>query len=135
MRPRLIQYRKPRKAEEDGLHLFVADCLRRFCRPGVVWWHTPNGGKRSKASAARLKKMGVRAGVPDFIFIDKPGVSFLELKSSVGVLSKEQRRFRDDVEGLAGFAVASTPEEAVNYLLGWGVLTRDPLRRVEGIAA
>jgi hypothetical protein len=29
-------------------------------------WHTPNGGKREKIEAARLKAQGVVAGVPDY---------------------------------------------------------------------
>lgn len=28
-------------------------------------YHIPNGGKRNKAEAARLKRQGVKAGVPD----------------------------------------------------------------------
>lgn len=32
---------------------------------GVPVYAVPNGGKRSKAEAARLKDEGVRAGVPD----------------------------------------------------------------------
>lgn len=30
--------------------------------------HTPNGGKRNAREAARLKRMGVRAGWPDYFF-------------------------------------------------------------------
>ena len=34
--------------------------------PRLAWLHhTPNGGKRSKAAAGRLKAMGVVAGIPD----------------------------------------------------------------------
>jgi hypothetical protein len=34
--------------------------------PRLAWlYHVPNGGKRGKAAAGRLKAMGARAGVPD----------------------------------------------------------------------
>lgn len=31
----------------------------------VLLYHIPNGGKRGKREAAKLKRMGVKAGVPD----------------------------------------------------------------------
>jgi hypothetical protein len=34
--------------------------------PGIVAWHTPNGGKRDAFEAKRLKDMGVVSGVPDY---------------------------------------------------------------------
>lgn len=33
--------------------------------PGVITWHTPNGGKRDAFEAKRLKELGVLAGFPD----------------------------------------------------------------------
>ena len=30
-------------------------------------YHVPNGGSRNKAEASKLKRMGVRAGVPDLV--------------------------------------------------------------------
>jgi hypothetical protein len=37
--------------------------------PGVVAWHTPNGGSRHGAEAKRLKEMGVLAGIPDYFML------------------------------------------------------------------
>jgi hypothetical protein len=31
----------------------------------AVTWHTPNGGRRDKATAGKLKAQGVKAGIPD----------------------------------------------------------------------
>lgn len=31
----------------------------------AVTWHTPNGGRRDKVTAAKLKAQGVKAGIPD----------------------------------------------------------------------
>lgn len=50
-------------------------------------FHIPNGGKRGKIEAARLKRQGVRAGVPDLCIPvpskDKHGL-FIEMKKSEG---------------------------------------------------
>ena len=39
---------------------------------GIVWFHPPNGGSRHVAEAVKMKRMGVKAGVPDFVIIDRP---------------------------------------------------------------
>lgn len=54
---------------EDDEHAIVAQWLdwRR-----VLWWHTPNGGSRHSAEAAKLKRLGVRPGVPDFLIATAP---------------------------------------------------------------
>lgn len=51
-------------------HLALFDFLARIegREPDVKWaFHCPNGEKRDKATAAKLKRMGVRAGVPDIL--------------------------------------------------------------------
>ena len=55
----------------------------------------PNGGMRSKVTAALLQKEGVRAGVPDLILAipnerKKCGALFIEMKTAKGKLSSEQ---------------------------------------------
>jgi hypothetical protein len=37
--------------------------------PGVISWHTPNGGKRDRVEAIRFKMIGVEAGIPDYLFL------------------------------------------------------------------
>lgn len=66
-------------------------------------FHVPNGEKRDKATAARLKTMGVRPGVPDLIapfnnqapIAGRPAGTFVgctvEMKSEAGKLSPAQR--------------------------------------------
>lgn len=52
--------------KEDAMQIAVANYIR--CQyPKVFWFHCPNGGKRNKIEAAKLKKMGVRRGVPDVL--------------------------------------------------------------------
>lgn len=39
----------------------------------VLYTHPPNGGKRAKTFAIKLKLIGVRAGVPDLLIFDRKG--------------------------------------------------------------
>lgn len=59
-------------------------------------FHVPNGGSRHIAEAAKLKAMGVKAGVPD-IFLPVITARFnglwIELKNAKGVVSKEQQEW------------------------------------------
>ena len=65
--------------------------------PELKWlYHIPNGGKRGKAEAARLKRMGVKAGVSDlFLPVPRGGYHglYIEMKAKGGRLSKEQKEF------------------------------------------
>jgi hypothetical protein len=56
--------------------------------------HVPNGGARSKGEAGKLKAMGVKPGVPDFILTRANGIwrgLAIELKSEIGRLSFDQK--------------------------------------------
>lgn len=70
-------------------------CIRwfRLQYPNRIIFHIPNGGRRNIREAARLKKQGVLAGVPD-LFIPEPinyfGL-FIEMKSPDGKLSENQK--------------------------------------------
>lgn len=58
-------------------------------RPGVVAWHTPNGGNRSAAEGARFRAIGVEPGIPDYFFL-WGGLFALEFKKPGGPLSAAQ---------------------------------------------
>lgn len=58
----------------------------------------PNGGQRHPAIAAKLKREGVKRGVPDLCLpVARCGLHglYLELKAADGRLSNEQKRWRD----------------------------------------
>lgn len=63
--------------------------------------HIPNGGKRNIATAARLKKEGVKAGVPD-LFLPAPKGKwhglYIEMKALKGTLSENQRWWIDKLK-------------------------------------
>lgn len=104
---------------EDMLHIYTADVLRAFAVPRVVWWHTPNGGKRHISVAKQLKKMGTRAGVSDFVFLFEvaPRIAFLELKDADGRQEDAQKDFQRDVEAIGcPYFIARTPAEVDRVL-------------------
>lgn len=67
--------------------------------PELEWLHhVPNGGKRDRATAARLKAEGVKAGVPDIVLPVARGGYFglyIELKVDGGKTSANQDRWLD----------------------------------------
>lgn len=106
---------------EQKLHIGVASFLKVALPPGVIWFHVPNGGKRSKPEAALLKAMGARAGVPDLAFVLPNGqAAFIELKADGGRLSEAQLDFRDDAMALrCGYEVCTSIEEVERTLRRW----------------
>src|SRR3990167_6040993 len=98
---------------EHDVQIAVADALRLFVKPGIVWYHCPNGSFRNKREAAKLKAYGVLPGVPDLCFVLPPNgqAAYLELKAPKGCLSSGQEAFRDKaVAAGAKWATANTPE-------------------------
>lgn len=83
------------KREEDILQ---AECFQWFWNeyPHLrrTLFHVPNGGVRSKIEAARLKAMGVVAGVADLIFLYNQKAYVFELKSPTGTLEPDQVIFQ-----------------------------------------
>ncbi|WP_335951732.1 VRR-NUC domain-containing protein [Acinetobacter beijerinckii] len=64
-------------------------------------FHIPNGGSRNLIEASKLKKMGVKAGVPDLQLIIPNGLIhglWIELKSKAGKLQPSQRLMMQRLE-------------------------------------
>jgi hypothetical protein len=108
----MIRRRRP----EDEIHRAVCQHLRQRGVPGLVWWHTPNGGKRRPVEAAILKGLGTRAGVADLIFVHRGRPFALELKADDG---------RPTVEQMAAGGCACIVhglDRALRTLETWGLL-------------
>lgn len=89
-----------------------------------LMYHIPNGGKRSKAEAARFKAAGVKAGVPDIFLPTAHGGFFgcyIEMKREKGGrVSEPQKRYIDALQNEGYFvAVAHGMEEAKEFLLAY----------------
>lgn len=127
--------RAARPAKEINLHFMVADVLRRWRSPGWRCTHFPAGEYRHPATAARLKRMGLEPGWPDFILLAPQGgtgsilnplfggAHFLELKREGQDLTDYQQSFADycDANGYAYFWTADF-SEAVDQLKTWGAV-------------
>lgn len=119
---------------ELDLQRFTVQLLRLCARADCVWFHVPNGEYRSPRTAAKLKSMGVRAGVPDLALVLPDGgrTAFLELKTPKGRPSKEQKEFfRQATQAGALIGIAHTPEEVRRILTDWCVLDGHKIKIAE----
>lgn len=86
--------------------------------------HIPNGGKRDKKTAEKLKAEGVKAGVPDICLpVARKGYNnlYIELKRIGGKVSKEQEAWIDKLNRAGNKAVIKegwieAAKEIINYL-------------------
>lgn len=115
--------RSKRRRPEDIIHRAVAGHLRSRAADGVVWWHTPNGGKRSPIEAANFKRLGVLAGFPDFAALYKNNFYAMELKSEDGRPTTSQLEViaRLNEQG-AYTAIVYGLDPALRVLEAWGLL-------------
>ena len=108
---------------ENQIHSQIAQLLARALPVKVMWWHTPNGEARTAATGAKLKRMGVKPGVPDFLLYDR-ATGFLhciEVKADSGYLSDAQKGWMDlfTSSPTGRYAVARSMGEALNILHDW----------------
>ena len=83
-------------------------------------YHVPNEAKRSKATAARMARMGLRAGVPD-LCLDAPAGKYhglrIELKVEPNRPTEEQRRWLRNLRVSGYFAAACYSAAAAEALI------------------
>jgi hypothetical protein len=118
---------------EFALHCAVADMLRRWIMPGWVWTHFPAGearpsqiikGKRVSITGARLKRMGLHTGFPDFQFFHCDGqCAFLELKRKGATVDEDQEAIAQHLK-TAGhlYLVTDKLDVAIEALVDWEIL-------------
>jgi hypothetical protein len=113
---------------EEDIHLTCADWVfAQEARYPILQWlmHVPNGGRRSRGEAGKLRAMGVRKGVSDWILpFPSPSGRYsglaIELKSHRGTVSDEQQDFLDDAEA-AGWltAIVRSSDEFEKVVMTW----------------
>lgn len=107
-----------RETYEDGLQFAVAEWLDL---QGWLWTHFPAGEYRPVKVGAKLKRMGLKRGVPDCLIFEPWGYDgqvysgfgvVLELKSPKGKPTKEQREWLAALKerGWATFVCRTTSE-------------------------
>lgn len=117
------------RASETAIQKALVELIERTIHPNVVWTHIPNGELRAKATAAKLKDMGVKSGWPDLIFIRPDDVSSgtsvlaLELKADRGRASDEQKAVHERLRSCGvEVAVCFGLDEAMAQLKAWGII-------------
>lgn len=110
---------------EDSLQMNVVQYLD-YQYPQLLYWHTPNGGKRNPREAARFRKMGVKAGVADIVLFWKdehqPKWGAIELKAGKNSQTKEQGVFQYRCQWVGGFyTICRSLEEVIETLRQWRV--------------
>ena len=125
-----------RSQPEFRLHCVVADYLRATLSPDVLWFHIPNGEHRSKITGARLKRMGVRAGVADLMIAWRgpfgqhwqAEVLWIELKAAKGRPRLAQAQFQVDTHVVGHhYHVCHSLEEVEQVLRHYEVPSRGRL--------
>lgn len=107
---------------EDWHAKAVADHLKLFY-PKLMWWHTPNEGRRTGMDKLRMTTHGIRSGVSDILVIsdrpEKKGLC-LELKAGRNTTSANQKTFLNDMEA-CGWTTAVTydAKESIKLLNEW----------------
>jgi hypothetical protein len=124
------------RGPEDEIALVVGSALRTWTLEGrlhATWSCIPHEvGAVSKTSPAfrpaqaryaKCVAQGLIAGSGDYVFVGERQAGWIELKSSTGSLSPDQRDFRDWCAHVgARYAVCRSIEGVETTLRGWGML-------------
>jgi hypothetical protein len=97
--------KKPRKRPDDEEHRIQCACVEWFRLQYPQYAHNlfsiPNGGKRDKATAGKLKAEGALAGVADLQLArhsGQYGALFIEMKTRTGRQADTQRNWQQLIE-------------------------------------
>ncbi len=95
---------------------------------GVCYFAVPNGGKRNKITAIKLKAEGVKAGVPDISIVHEGQAFFLEVKrpksdlGAKGRLSTSQKEMIAKIEEAGGeVKVVYSVADTIEALIDWNI--------------
>jgi hypothetical protein len=111
------------KRPEQAIQRAVFEHLAWRGAPGILAWHTPTGGYRSKVEARIFSGLGVIPGLPDVFVLQNGCLHGLELKAPGGRISEVQAECHARLQ-VAGcrVAVASGLDAALEQLESWGLL-------------
>ncbi len=115
--------------EEDRIYVELVkqlEDLKKLKQTEGLWLHIPNqiSGNKNPIFGSLLKRMGKLPGAPDYVFIWRKKVGFIEMKTPKGPLSKEQKTFRDECERLEiPYSICRSIDECLNVLTKWGFLS------------
>lgn len=108
---------------EQAIQRAVVQHLRVRGIKGLVFFHVPNGGRRSSHEGAIFKSLGVRAGVSDLILVHDGKIFAMELKAPGGRATEAQMTFLSDIDAAGAFtAMPEGLDAALQTLEAWGLL-------------
>lgn len=108
---------------EDDIQIAAAQFLARALPAGVFWSAVnPQPGKVSKRMGALRKAMGLRAGVPDLMFIIGGRFLGIEMKRPGDYQRTNQKEVQSEIEAAGGaYVVCRSVEDVANALAAHGV--------------
>ncbi len=107
--------------ETDDCIIFIQTLERIIHHPAMTYLHhNPNGGKRPKGEAGKLKGMGTKPGIPDYTLFyrvnDAPGLH-LEFKAPGKKQTEEQIKWeRHFIDQGWRYVVVTSPEEGIEQV-------------------
>ena len=105
---------------EKALHKAVAQFLSLALTPPDFFTTFPLGGG-GKARGGQLRSVGTKAGIPDILLIRNGRVYWIELKTSRGTLSEQQKATGIDLRAAgSSWCVCRSVEEVEQRLIEWG---------------
>ena len=112
--------------EEQGQQIALlhwADMMMNQYPELDLMYHIPNEGKRSVSTGSRLKKLGLKAGVPDIVLpVARGGYHglYIEMKYGRNTLTDNQRQWMDALKKAGHLtAVCYSFMEAKDVILGY----------------
>lgn len=119
--------KKQRRHPGDAEHRLQCACVRwfRLQHPGLrhALFAIPNGGRRDKATGARLKEEGVVAGVADLILLHancEHHALLIEMKAGKGRQSQSQKEWQQMISADGyKYVVCRSLEEFVAEVNGY----------------
>lgn len=124
---------RKRNRPEEEIHGAIAAYCARMLPPSVFWTTIGHGGGGAVRGAI-LHGLGLKAGVPDMLFVYAGRAHFIEIKSAVGSLSKAQRACHAELyQAGARVATARGIDDVRLHFARWGLPSRDA--ETKGLAA
>jgi len=110
------------QGSEDDFQMAAA---RLLDLSGFVWFHPANERKATIQAGLRLKRKGVKSGLPDCMILT-PSHSFngaaIELKSKNGIISDNQKSWADKLELTNWYVIrkCQSLDDVINFIEWWG---------------
>lgn len=93
----IFTFMKETKWSESKIQIYVAT---QAMRDGYLFHADGNGNYVNGATASKKKLMGSRAGWPDMCWILPNRIVYIELKTYIGKISKEQKELHERMRSL-----------------------------------